>query len=66
LEIFEHKDEYFFVKESLNSKAIPAPNCWSKITRRYTMTVTTPKLGYMGIKKIMDDAGINYTRKPII
>jgi hypothetical protein len=27
LEIFEHKDEYFFVKESLNSKAIPAPNC---------------------------------------
>ena len=75
------EDEYYFVKESLNSKAIPSPKLLIKDHKEinddgnYPTRLVVPatnftsafsKLGYIGIKKIVDKAGINYTRKTIV
>jgi hypothetical protein len=71
------EDEYFFVKESINSKAIPAPKLLIKDHKEINDDVNYPtrlvvpatnftlafsKLGYIGIMKIMDNAEINYRR----
>jgi hypothetical protein len=76
------EDEYPFVKESINSKAIPAPKLLIKdhkeinddgnypmrllVVPATNFTSAVSKLGYIGIKKIMDEAGINYSRKTIV
>ena len=75
------EDEYSFVKESVNSKAIPAPKLLIKdhkeidddgnYTTRLVVPATHftsafPKLGYIGIKKIMDKNKTNYSRKTIV
>jgi threonine synthase len=81
LESLEHlmsEDEYTFVKESINSKAIPAPKLLIKdykeinddgnyptrlVVPATNFTSAFPKLGYIGIKKIMDEVSINCSRK---
>ncbi len=78
LEDIMSEDEYYFVKESLNSKAIPSPKLLIKdhkeinddgnyLTRlgvpATNFTAAFSKLGYIGIKKIIDGAGIDYTKK---
>jgi hypothetical protein len=84
LENLEHimsEDEYLFVKESINSKAIPAPKLLIKDPMEinddsnYPTRLVVPatnfalaflKLGYIGIKKMMDKAEVNYSRKTFI
>jgi hypothetical protein len=75
------EDKYYFVKESLSSKAIPSPKLLIKDHKEinddgnYSTRLVVPatnftaafsKLGYIGIKKIIDKAGIIYTKKTII
>jgi hypothetical protein len=75
------EDEYSFVKESLNSKAIPSPKLLIKdhkfvnddgtyptrlVVPATNFTSAFSKLGYIGIKKIIDAAGINYSEKTIV
>jgi hypothetical protein len=75
------KNETNFIQESLKSKAIPSPKLlvkdhkkedkWGQYPTRLFIPVTNftsafPKLGYLGIKKIFDDAKINYMAKTII
>ncbi len=75
------EDEYSFVKESINSKAIPAPKLLIKdhkeiddngnyptrlVVPATNFTSAFPKLGYIGIKKIMDKNKTNYSRKTIV
>jgi hypothetical protein len=73
METLERKmseDEYFFMKESINSKAIPAPNLLIKCRKEINddgnyptrlvvpatnFTLAFSKLGNIGIKKIMGD-----------
>jgi hypothetical protein len=72
------EDEYFFVKESLNSKAILSPKLLIKdhkfvnddgtyptrlVVPATNFTSAFSKLGYIGIKQIIDAAGINYSKK---
>jgi hypothetical protein len=81
LEDIMSEDEYYFVKESLNSKAIPSPKLLIKdhkeinddgnyptrlVVPATNFTAAFSKLGYIGIKKIIDEAGINYTSKTIV
>jgi hypothetical protein len=80
LEDVMSEDEYYFVKESLNSKAIPSPKLLIKdqkeinndgnhptrlVVPATNFTAALSKLGYIGIKKIVDKAGIIYTKKTI-
>ena len=73
--------EFNFVKYSLKSKAIPTPKLLIKdhktkndngefptrlIIPATNFTAAFPKLGYSGIRKIFDSAGVNYMRKTII
>jgi hypothetical protein len=75
------EDEYSFVREFLNSKAIPSPKLLIKdhkeinddgnyptrlVVPATNFTAAFSKLGYIGIKRILDEAGINYSRKTII
>jgi hypothetical protein len=75
------EDEYSFVKESINSKAIPAPKLLIKdhkeidddgnyptrlVVPATNFTSAFPKLGYIGIQKIFDENKINYSRKTIV
>jgi hypothetical protein len=75
------EDKYNYVKESLNSKAILSPKLLIKdhkeinddgnyptrlVVPATNFTAAFSKLGYIGIKKIVDKAGINYTRKTIV
>ena len=81
LEDVMSEDEYYFVKSSLDSKAIPSPKLLIKDHKEinddgnYPTRLVVPatnftsafsKLGYIGIKKIIDKAGINYTKKTIV
>jgi hypothetical protein len=84
LESLEHmmsEEEYAFVKESINSKALPTPKLLIKDQKEidekgnYPTHLEVPvtnftsafsKLGYIGIKRIMDKVGVNYTRKTIV
>jgi hypothetical protein len=75
------EDEYSFVKESLNSKAIPSPKLLIKdhkfvnddgtyptrlVVPATNFTSAFSKLEYIGIKKIINAAGINYSKKTIV
>ena len=74
------EDEHAYVREALNSKAIPVPKLLIKDHKEisddgnYPTRLVVPatnftsafsKLGYIGIKKMVDEAGINYSRKTI-
>ena len=75
--------EYGYILETINSKAIPAPKLLIKdhkkmknghLPTRLIVPATNfiaafPKTGYLGIKKIFHQAGINYNKlssKPAI
>jgi hypothetical protein len=72
------KNETDFIQESLKFKAIPSPKLlardhkkkdkWGQYPTRLVIPATSafPKLGYLGIKKKIDDAKINYMVKTII
>jgi hypothetical protein len=75
------EDEYTFMKESINSKSILAPklliedhketNDDSNYPMRLIVLATNftsafSKLGYIGIKRMMDEGEVNYSRKTII
>ena len=74
------QNEYSFVKESLQSRAIPPPKLLIKdhkeankdgpfltrlIVPATNFTAAFPKLGYLGIENILDAAGVDYARKTI-
>ena len=81
LEDVMSEDEYYYVKESILSKAIPSPKLLIKDHKEinddgnYPTRLVVPatnftsafsKLGYIGIKKIIDGADIVYTKKTIV
>jgi hypothetical protein len=81
LEDIMSENKYYFIKESLNSKAIPSPKLLTKDhkeindDRNYQTRLVVPainftpafsKLGYIGIKRIIYDAGINCSKKTIV
>ena len=72
------EDEYLFVKEALDSKAIPVSKLLIKdhkeinnngnyptrlVVPATNFTLAFSKLGYIGIKKIINKAGIDYCKK---
>jgi hypothetical protein len=75
------KGEHNFIQELLKSRAIPSPkllvkdhkdrDTWGDFPTRFVIPATNftsefPKMGYIAIKNILDNAGINYTRKTIV
>jgi hypothetical protein len=74
------KGEREFIQESLKSKAIPRQNYlwitrhktkWGQHPTRLVIPATNftsafQKLGYLGIKKILHDANIDYVKKTIV
>ena len=75
------ENEADFLIQNLKSKAIPSPKLLIKdhkkadnkgnyptrlVVPANNFTSGFPRMGYLGIKKILDDNGINYMRKTII
>jgi hypothetical protein len=85
LENLEHimsEEEYTFVKDSINSKAIPSPKLLIKDPHKeindnsnfptrlgvlaINFTTALSKLGYIGIKRMADEAEVNYSWKTML
>ena len=75
------ENEAAFIRQTLKSKAIPSPKLLIKDHKKVgkngkfptrlvvpanNFTSAFPRMGYLGIKKILDDNRINYMKKTII
>ena len=78
---FISSDEFNFIQESLTSKAIPQPQLLVKdhkpkngsgnfptrlVIPATNFTAAFSKLGYLGIKKVLDEHNVNYNKHTII
>ena len=78
---FISTDEFNFIQESLTSKAIPQPQLLVKdhkpvddsgdfpthlVIPATNFTMAFSKLGYLGIKKVLDEHNVNYNKHTII
>eukprot|EP00957_Ditylum_brightwellii_P125744 9585879-Ditylum_brightwellii.AAC.1 len=78
---FISSDEFSFIQESLTSKDIPQPQLLVKdhkpveasgdfptclVIPTTNFTAAFSKLGYLGIKKVLDEHNVNYNKHTII